>query len=332
MVKRLSDYSRRKELKDARNGFTDPASGEVVDIVAARKLESEFPKPWRLFREELEARLSQVPSEGLMLLDHYTPEQAAAVEPIRVSRPVRRRSTGQAHKETIYSFRSDEKGYVTDRKKLVELKVKDLPNIIGYDDPRNKPLIDAIETRLLMHGDDGKKAFEDPLYKPSANGNPGPIVRSVKVARKLPSPIPIRKGAAENGSILRTDVFEKNGGFYLVPVYVHHCAKGVLPMKASTVGKMEDDWDVIDDTFEFMFSLYPNDWVVIKKRNEVVSGYYSSMNRAIAQLEISSHDMNGSKFHGVKTARDLTKYHVDILGRIFPVSNEIRKPPSKEFE
>ena len=59
MVKRLSDYSRRKELEQVREGFIDVETGEIVNPAMLTQLEQHFPAPWGHFRQELLARLHE---------------------------------------------------------------------------------------------------------------------------------------------------------------------------------------------------------------------------------------------------------------------------------
>ncbi|MCS6945006.1 MAG: type II CRISPR RNA-guided endonuclease Cas9, partial [Sutterellaceae bacterium] len=56
MVKRLSDYARRRELEYVRAGFVDPETREILDRAALARLERDFPVPWPHFRRELQAR------------------------------------------------------------------------------------------------------------------------------------------------------------------------------------------------------------------------------------------------------------------------------------
>jgi len=62
-------------------------------------------------------------------------------------------------------------------------------------------------------------------------------------------------------------------------------------------------------------------------------GYYSSFHRGTAAVNLWSHDRNqniGKKGEfqgiGVKTAKTVEKYHVDLLGRLYKAQNEVRKP------
>ena len=77
-------------------------------------------------------------------------------------------------------------------------------------------------------------------------------------------------GIADNATMVRVDVFEKGGKYYLVPIYSWQVAKGILPDKAVVQGKDEEDWTVMDDSFKFKFVLYANDLIkaeLKKKRN-----------------------------------------------------------------
>lgn len=333
LVKRLSDYSRRGELENVRKNFTDPATGEVIDVVALRKLEQRFPQPWDGFREELIGWLSDTPTHYLERLPHYTKEQAQQVKPIRVSRAPTRRGLGQAHQETIRSAKHIEQGLSAVRTPLENLKLKDLENMVGYGDPRNQAFIDALKQRLERFGDDGKKAFAESFYKPTKSGLPGPQVRAVKLLSVQKSGLPVRQGIAANGDMLRIDVFLKGGNYFVVPLYVADAVKAMLPNKAVTRNKPECDWDEMDDSYQFLFSLYPNDWLEVELKNNTWRGYYAGLDRSTGAVHLWVHDRNqqvGNKGLirgiGIKTAKAVRKYHVDILGRAYPVVREERKP------
>lgn len=333
MVKRLSDYSRRKELQQARQNLVDPETGEVLDLATLRKLEAHFPEPWPHFRNELQAHLSATPAHYLQRLDHYTPEQAQSVQPLRVSRAATRRGLGQAHQETIRSAKLIDQNLSSVRTPLENLKLKDLPRMVGYEDPRNQTLVEALEQRLQAFKDDGKKAFAEPFYKPAAEGKQAPLVRSVKLATVQKSGLPVRHGIASNGDMLRIDVFSKGGKYFVVPLYVADAVAATLPCKAVVAGKPEDLWDVMDDSYAFLFSLYPNDWVQVELKGKVVEGYYAGMNRSTGAINLWAHDRNQAigkngliESIGIKTAKNLTKYHVDILGRLHRVEQEPRQP------
>lgn len=339
MVKRLSDYARTRELEHVRGGFVDMETGEIVEPAAFVRLERHFPQPWTDFRYELEMRLKEDDPVKLRAameaLGTYPQASVAVLRPLFVSRAPQRRNGGAAHKDTIYGQpeRLKAQGSVTQKVALASLTIKDLDRLI--DPHRNEKLYAAIRARLEAHGGKGEKAFPpgDPLRKPDRDGNPtGPIVRTVTMVIDKLSGIPVRGGVAKNDTMLRVDVFTKDRKFHLVPVYVHHRVKG-LPDRAIVAFKDEDEWTVIDDSFEFIFSLCPNDLVrVHQKGKQPFLGYYASCHRGTGSINIWAHDRNALvgkdgllEGIGVKTAISLDKLHVDTLGNVYPAPPEVRR-------
>lgn len=339
MVKRLSDYSRRKELEAVRDGFINQETGEIVNHAMYKQLKEHFPDPWHGFRHELETRLflddpAQLHTavEGL---GTYSPEALDTLKPLFVSRAPQRRNSGAAHKDTIYAQpeRLKARGGVTQKVPLSSLSLKDLDNLI--DPHRNEKLYKAIRARLEAHGGKGDKAFpaSNPLRKPDRDGNPtGPVVRAVTKVIDKQSGIPIRGGLAKNDTMLRVDVFTKGGKFHLVPVYVHHRVKG-LPDRAIVAFKDEAEWTLIDESFAFCFSLHSNDFVrVTQKGKTPILGYYSSCHRGTGNINLWAHDRNTQigkdgliEGIGVKTALSIEKFHVDVLGNLYPAPPENRR-------
>lgn len=339
MVKALADYARRKEIEFLKEGFPDPVSGEILNPEAFDRGRLHFPEPWSHFRHELEARLKTddvaALREDMARLGTYPPEALATLRSLFVSRAPQRLNGGAVHKETIYAQpqRLQAQGGVVQKVPLTSLSLKDLDNLA--DPHRNAKLYDAIRDRLQAHGGKADKAFgpNNPLYKPDKDGNPtGPVVRSVKLVIDKMSGIPIRGGIAKNDSMLRVDVFTKAGKFHLVPVYVHHRVTG-LPTQAIVAFKDEAEWTLIDDSFAFLYSLYPNDLVrVQQKGKEPILGYFGSCHRGTGNINIWLHDRNTTKFKtgavegiGVKTALSLEKFNVDVLGHTYPAPPEQRR-------
>lgn len=339
MVKRLADYARRKELDQVREGFVDVETGEIVNSAMFQQLRQHFPDPWPNFRHEVEARLKiddpAILRTAMEQLGSYPPEALNALQPLFVSRAPQRRNSGAAHKDTIYGQpeRLKAQGGVTQKVPLASLTLKDLDNLI--DPHRNEKLYAAIRAGLEAHGGKGDKAFpaNNPLRKPDRDGNPnGPIVRTVTLVIDKLSGIPVRGGIAKNDSMLRADVFTKGGKFHLVPVYVHHQVTG-LPIRAIVAFKDEGEWTVIDDSFNWCFSLYSNDLIrVCQKGKPPILGYYSSCHRGTGNINMWAHDRNQKvgkdgmiEGIGIKTALALEKFHVDVLGNIYPAHPEKRR-------
>lgn len=337
MVKALADYSKAKELEFLREGFPDPETGEILDPAAFARGRRHFPEPWSHFRHELQCRLfiDELPQlrEEIQRLGTYSDSDLAALRPLFVSRAPQRRNGGAVHKETIYAQpeRLKLQGGVIEKVSLHSLTVKDLDRLV--DPHRNVKLYDAIRARLLAHAGKGDKAFGpgNPLHKPDKDGNAtGPIVRSVKLVRDKQSGIPIRGGVAKNDSMLRADLFSKAGKYYLVPVYVHHRVTG-LPTKAIVAQKDESDWVEIDETYDFRFSIFPNDLVTVEQKDRSFMGYYAGCDRSTGTINLWAHDraaaVGKDGLHrgiGIKTALAVKKYNVDPLGRVYAAPPESR--------
>lgn len=364
MVKRLSDYARRKELEKVRQGFVDIETGEVINPAMFDQLNAHFPNPWEYFRHELEARLTQDDIEKLRAdcesLGNYSIEDLTLLKPLFVSRAPQRRNSGAAHKETIYGQTESlaRTNSVTQKVAVTNLSLKDIDKLI---DPRRNEKLYAVITEWLKAKDEREKLakeieasagrgkekrtlteaeksdiarLRDLPRKPTNDGSLGPIVRTVTTVIDKLSGIPIRKGVAKNDTMLRVDVFTKAGKFHLVPIYVHHSlVKHVkdLPNRAIVAFKDEVEWTLIDESFAFCFSLYPNDFVkIVQKGKPHISGYYSSCHRGTGNLNIWSHDRNKAvgkdgivEGIGVKTALSLEKFNVDVLGNIYPAPKEV---------
>ncbi len=338
MVKALADYARNKEVAYLKEGFPDPDTGEIINPEAHARGVHHFPEPWAHFRHELQTRLYtddvQALREDLRRLGTYSEQDLLEVRTLFVSRAPQRRNDGAVHKETIYAQPEAlrKQGGVVQKVPLSSLSLKDLDNLA--DPHRNAKLYAAIRAHLEAHGGKADKAFgpDQPFYKPDKDGNPtGPIVRTVKLVIDKLSGIPIRGGVAKNDTMLRVDVFTKAGKFHLVPVYVHHRVTG-LPDRAIVAFKDEEEWTLVDHSFEFVFSLSPNDLVHVQQKGKTaLSGYFGSCHRGTGNINLWLHDRNtvDSKVGaiegiGVKTALSFEKLNVDVLGHIYPARTEQR--------
>ncbi|GHU11314.1 CRISPR-associated endonuclease Cas9 [Betaproteobacteria bacterium] len=333
------EWTHKPEL----GGYVNIKTGEVLtthEFVRRDEIYKLLPRPWKHFREELLLRLEQDDLSELksgtehLRPDTYSAEELKTLRPLFVSRAPQRRNSGAAHKDTIYGQpeRLRPQGGVTQKVALSALSLKDMDNLI--DPHRNERLYAAIRKRLEEHGGKGDKAFPagTAFRKPDKDGNPtGPIVRTVTMVIDKLSGIPIRGGIAKNDSMLRVDVFTKAGKFHLVPVYVHHRIAG-LPNRAIVAFKDEEEWTLIDESFDWCFSLHPNDLVRIKLKKETFFGYYASTDRSTGAISLWAHDRNQAigkdglmRSIGVKTAVKLEKFEVDVLGNIYPARPEPRR-------
>jgi len=146
------------------------------------------------------------------------------------------------------------------------------------------------------------------------------------------------RGYAEQSLMPRVDVFKKGGKFYYVPIYVADFAKKELPNKIITIGKEKNEWNVADDSYEFLFSLFKDDLIKFKQKGKAeVMGYF--LNIGISNCQITYQNINGSKeknskgkefdpYFGGTTLEYIKKYQIDPLGFYYEIKKERRLPVS----
>ena len=352
---KIEKYNRYKEIRYSmpliiNDEAFDPITGEqIVDF-------DRLPLPYPTFRNELKVRSEEedveVMRQKLKNLG-YTDEQTTAANVLFVSRMPKRKAKGQIHDATVYSAKYyDESGKVIEKVPLTELKLSnDKREIVGYFNKNDDvPLYELLLKRLQDADGDANKAFAEPVYKPTRDGKQGPIVKKVK--REKPITLGVRldkvKGLAGNGGMVRIDVFAKGGKYYCVPVYIADVYAGILPNRAATANKGYKDWDVMDNSYEFLFSLYQNDLVYIehksgipinkKKENAnsnlpkqklVKAGYFYYNSFGISVASASLEDITGcyvATSIGVKTLKTFNKCEVDVLGNVRMIAKECRQP------
>jgi CRISPR-associated endonuclease Csn1 len=338
MIQKITRYSQRCECAWTKAGYVDYETGEVMTKDAYdEKYAPRFPEPWLHFREELEARLSNDPRGEIDLLKLATYDSDEELRPVFVSKMPNHKVSGAAHQETIRSGKQE--GGTVSKVALTSLKLDKTGEIPGYYRPEDDPLLyEALKERLRAFGGEGKKAFAEPFYKPKHNGEPGPMVKKVKIFEKATNPVPVNSGLAKTGKRVRVDVFHvENEGYYFVPVDVADTVKDELPNRAAVKGKPMEQWKEMDES-DFLFSLYSGDLIHIMSGTKITMKlkdgaegaesieiddallYFSNFDIANAQIDVSTHDRRYTKHGmGVKTLSLIEKYRVDVLGNYTPV-------------
>lgn len=155
------------------------------------------------------------------------------------------------------------------------------------------------------------------------------------------------KGVADNGSMVRIDVFgvEERGktAYYFVPIYVADTVKKILPNKASVAFKPYGEWKEMDEK-DFLFSLYPNDLIYVESKRDIslkaAKGstlakerkqkealvYYRAAGISVAAISVINNDNTyGVSNLGIKTLQSIRKCIVDVLGNVAFVTKEKRQ-------
>ena len=262
---------------------------------------------------------------------------------------------GPAHKDTLYGFDTapDGKERQFERIHFADLKPDHLNRLKG-DPDRNKSLRATLgawmdrraqrdaEKKAAGNDKEARKRIDEAMAAdrprmPKAGEDPadatGPEISGVIVGRQAAkSGIKVKRGEgkahADLDSLIRTDVFTKDGKYHLVPIYAYQVATlDAPPDRAIVAARPELEWTLLDDSFDFLFSLYPGSFVRAVDRNGVVhQGYYRSLDRSNARVSYSpqwNYDSNAQDRFTTKTLASLQKFHVDRLGDL----KEIRKEP-----
>ena len=256
------------------------------------------------------------------------------IKPIFVSRMPERKVTGRAHKDTMRSQKFIMQGcdYTVVKKDLTSISKQEIEGIVKNKAFEklylsDKHMYDDIYEKMKAADFKADKAFANGYRKYSKKGN-SPVVRSIKVPSLGTSGVRLKNNSiAENASMVRVDVFEKDNKYYLVPIYVSDFSRKILPNKAITIRKEEKDWIEMTEDYNFKFSLYPNDLVKIKKKNDKeIIAYYTGTDRSTAAITLLKPDGSESiRGIGVKSLETFEKYQVDILGNISKIKKEKRE-------
>lgn len=343
MQQKITRFVRYKEMNAFDGKTIDKETGEVLHQ------KTHFPQPWEFFAQEVMIRVFGKPDGKPEFEEADTPEKLRTllaeklssrpeavheyVTPLFVSRAPNRKMSGQGHMETVKSAKRLDEGISVLRVPLTQLKLKDLEKMVNRE--REPKLYEALKARLEAHKDDPAKAFAEPFYKYDKAGNRTQQVKAVRVEQVQKTGVWVRNhnGIADNATMVRVDVFEKAGKYYLVPIYSWQVAKGILPDRAVVAYADEEGWTVIDESFRFKFVLYSNDLIKVQLKKDSFLGYFSGLDRATGAISLREHDLEKSKgkdgMHriGVKTALSFQKYQIDEMGKEIRPCRLKKRPP-----
>lgn len=352
MIAKVTKYMQDRETAYSKNfRIADEETGEILTRSNFTREQYDeaygvrFPVPWETFREEIDLRIFNDDPFGYLMKDRnlqikidypdwmYGEEESPVakgkyinyIRPMFVSVACSHKATGRAHEETIRSAKyHDSDSLVISKKALKDLKLDKDNEIKDYYNKECDPLLyEALRNRLLEYNGDGKKAFAEEFHKPKADGSDGPVVKSVKVIEKKTTGVQINHGLAGNGNMVRVDLYQKEGKYYAVPIYISDMVKKEIPRKAATGGKQYKDWRVMNPD-DFLFSVYPRDLLHLKKGKPFNDGlsndiymYFAGLDPASASFAVTAHDSSISlRGIGIQNLELIEKCQVDMLGEI----------------
>ena len=366
LTRMLTLYSRRQEVRDNPELWKIYDESEDIELAKLTSLKREqyekifskyFPQPWPGFSKELIVRLSDNPKELIKAQGYeevrklYTPDEIEVLKPIFVVRKPNLKVRGAAHLDTIRGAKLLNEGKTLSRIGVEKLKLNKNNEIVSgnaqfYTSNDNgwKIVYQALHKELVKHNGDGARAFPEGklVYKVNDHEH---VVRKVKMVQKstLQAVLDNGKSAADNGSMVRIDVFKTPKKYVFVPIYVKDTVEKELPNKAVVPLKPYSEWLEVKEE-EFEFSLYPRDMVHVKSKSGIVPifsngrkaekhetlydfwGYYDGANIANGSIQVLSHDnAYVGKSIGFATLPLIEKYTVDYFGNYHKVSEKKRQ-------
>lgn len=192
------------------------------------------------------------------------------------------------------------------------------------------------------------KSFNDATYQKAYGGLAG-----IQKALELGKIRQIGTKLVANGEMVRVDIFahKKSKKFYAVPIYTMDIALGVLPNKAVVGGKSNGvikDWIEMDENYEFCFSLFKGDVVLVQKSSmeKPEFAYFVYFGVSTASIALQTHDNNiktltpnqqklftsptqekvTAESLGIQRLKVFEKYKVSPLGELKPSKYEPRQP------
>ena len=205
-------------------------------------------------------------------------------------------------------------------------------------------MYNALKSELEQNGGTGEKAFPDGVFTYSQENGNTHTVRKVKVVQKstLQAVLNNGKTMADNGSMIRIDVFRMPKKYVFVPVYVKDTVAKELPNKASVPLKPYAEWHKLTQEDTFLFSLYQNDVIRIqhnkgiklnyngdetgKEKIEEFIGYFNSADIFTSSIQITAHDNSyTARGVGIASLKEFEKLQVDYMGNLSKVKEKTRQ-------
>ncbi|RYA24295.1 type II CRISPR RNA-guided endonuclease Cas9 [Malaciobacter halophilus] len=148
-----------------------------------------------------------------------------------------------------------------------------------------------------------------------------------KKAEKKKGTFEINNGLAENGEVKRVDIFKKDGKYHFIFLYPSDFLKKELPLL--TIKGIE-----IDDSFEFIFSLFKDEYIEIKQKNKEPHYGYLKFVESDGRFNVLPHSQSqlNKKDNRISTGsvEYIKKYQVDVLGNTFEIKSEKRIGTKKQ--
>jgi CRISPR-associated endonuclease Csn1 len=291
---------------------------------SARAFEG-FEPPWPMFRDDV----------------------VTGIDKVLVARAEDRKVSGQKHMETVRAL-DEETGTVFERltpEKLLDQTTKKADEskwheVLSARFGRPERSNFVIE-ELLRWEREGRPQDKPPLATNRKDGEVADKIRKIRVIATGSKPaVRVRGGTADRGDMARVDVFSKANAkgkkqFYAIPIYPHNITNDEeIPCKACKSGS-EDNWTLIDKTYDFEFSMHKKSWLeIVKSDGTFVEGYFRSLDISGGKINLSPNVTQTELIRsiGLLNLHSLTKFSIDRLGTKHKIEKEVRTWQGKPWD
>lgn len=326
-------------LSEGQRQFITRREQGVRDAAKASTIFAKFSRSYELMEQRNDQ--CRTPRDVSPPWEGFRHDVAAAVDLFTVSRRENRKGRGGLHNDTLYRVENEDgKEVCYSRKPIIDTSTGKGKAAFQSPDDLDRIKDIHLDRNLWL-----KTALTDwidvgaPVETAQLPRDPqGALIRKVTVRQGKKSGRKYPQGYVSGGDQVRVDVFSRQGkrgesNYYFVPVYSYHLIQELPPSRAIVANKDEDEWNDINEFFEFEFSLWPNSrFEIIKKPSakkpdgEQVVGLYLGINRNTGAFMFA--DPDDSQTQGQLTAKTGTlhfrKLEIDRLGREFSIDSEKR--------
>ncbi|MBR2709513.1 type II CRISPR RNA-guided endonuclease Cas9 [Candidatus Saccharibacteria bacterium] len=279
----------------------------------------------------------------------YDEEFISKIHPMFISRMPKRSTKGLAHEATFRSPKKKDDNRRLTSVRLEKIMEKGPEEALRILDKSILPESDMVLYEQLrdLVLKKGKDAFSEPVYKNKKtvdkNGKPISPVTSIKVYDTKPDSSGVYLNYdknnekytqyADNGSAVCLNIYKRKNKLFAAPVYVRSFKSNKVEILPTPNGKSKDeksDFNAVRDEdgrifatkengFEFVMSLYPNDYVRIYYEDHITEGYYVKYGIAVGTISLIEHN-NPSKADlgmircSLGSAVNIKKLNISVLG------------------
>jgi CRISPR-associated endonuclease Csn1 len=220
--------------------------------------------------------------------------------------------TTQSEVQRLSTLSAKKDGFIYEKSEKKAGQLKFLPPMEHFRDKVQKSIDEIFVSFAPRRGVNGA-AHKETIYS--------------KNAEKIRGTFEINNGLAENGEVKRIDVFIKDNKYHFIFLYPTDFLKKELPN--ISIKNIQ-----IDNSFEFLFSLFKDEYIEIKQKNGNPFFGYLKFVESDGRFNILPHsqaelDKKNNRF-STGSLEYIKKYQVDPLGNISEIKKEQKVGTKKQ--